>query len=697
MYRYSGKSGHIDELSGGRGGNGGRGGCGGVSGYSGQSVIIAYKNRMNEKKRSSSSANRGQSGQKGKAGRGGRDGLIMISRKGRKAIIKLSAMSDGIMDTIQKRHNIYYTKETGDSFNEFGVKSVTECSPIPYKPSVPSKPIALYQLETAYLNFMNEQNSVLIHSSLMNRPILYQIMNQTSEVPSLHQLIERVEALTSNEPPKSGGGNKLLQNMLVAIDSYSAKHDREQLVANITCAAVLSNIYRNKAAQQTNIVVNLEGFLEQSVKVSDNWESLSETLASQDQRNKYRDEYTKNYESRIKETNQVLDELQRDIEENHVDMSENIEKVLDEIEKLKVDNQKNAEDLNQKKSELQESLKKQQILGIFKTVFTTLSLIATAAVAIVVPPAAPFVGLAAGVGTTVIDSLAEDIPAVPFKPKDRVWADALALDLDGISQCDKYSESGLKKIQRQKRSVKETMTKIETGQKTVKTFGDLITPVARSVSQAFRNGKQKPEKMRLIEEAIKRNLADMHNLEKARKEISCLNQGLVGAVFNNISGDVKNQAGKSGVYLRMSKYKLQRTIDDFKAEMSKLIKHFESKGQVDTTFKRLENTILAINDVYGLSEAYNDQIKLAFYIADITKPTALITHEYESQVKSLKKKILASVVSQRYEQARRAFSLTSFPFFCAYDETSKASHNSLQTEVKNKLKTLLDLVKEDKV
>jgi hypothetical protein len=131
--------------------------------------------------------------------------------------------------------------------------------------------------------------------------------------------------------------------------------------------------------------------------------------------------------------------------------------------------------------------------------------------------------------------------------------------------------------------------------------------------------------------------------------------------------------------------------------MFQLIKYFESQGQVDTTFKRLENAILAINDVYGLSEAYNDQIKLAFYIADITKPTVRIPAEYELQVASLKKKILASAISQKYEQARRAFGFRSFPFFCVYDKRVKASANSLQTEVKDKLETLLELVKQDKV
>jgi len=660
--------------SGGRGGNGGRAGCGGVSGFGGQTLIFAYKNRMNQKKESSSSANRAQPGKNGKEGNGGKNGNTVIVIHHNRNIK---------VDRIAYVQPDYLSAESG--------VEPTECSPLPYKPSVPSKPIALYQLETEYLNFMNEQHSAQIHSNLMNRSFLNHIMNQASEVPSLHQLIKRVEALTSNEPLKIGGGNELLRSMLVAINSYSAKNEDEQLVANITSAAVLSAIHRNKVAQQTNIVVDLQSFLEQSVKVSDNWVSL----ASQVQKSEYTDDYTKSYKSRIKHASEVLDELQRDIEENHVDMSENIEKVLDEIEKLITEKKTNSEDLNRKKSELQDSLIKQQIFEFLKVVFTTLSLTATAAV---VPSAAPFVVLAVGAGTTVLDSLAEDIPAVPFKPKDRVWADALALSLDGISQCNKYSESGLIKSERPKRSLKETMTKVETGQKTVKAFGDLVTPVARSVSQAYKNGKQKPKTMRLMEEAIKRNLADMHNLERARNEISCLNRELVDAVFKNISDHTKDQAGKSSVYLRMSKYKLKRIIDDFRAVMFQLVQHFESKGLVDTTIKSLENAIITINDVNGLSEAYNDQIKFATYIADITKPTATSIHaDYERQVASLKKTILINVISQKYEQALKALGFWSFPFYCHNTELAMASHNSVQTDVAGKLKTLLDLVKSDKV
>jgi len=626
--------------SGGRGGNGGRAGCGGVSGFGGQTLIFAYKNRMNQKKESSSSANRAQPGKNGKEGNGGKNGNTVIVIHHNRNIK---------VDRIAYVQPDYLSAESG--------VEPTECSPLPYKLSVPSKPIALYQLETEYLNFMNEQHSAQIHSNLMNRSFLNHIMNQASEVPSLHQLIKRVEALTSNEPLKIGGGNELLRSMLVAINSYSAKNEDEQLVTNITSAAVLSVIHRNKVAQQTNIVVDLQGFLEQSVQVSDNWVSL----ASQVQKSEYTDDYTKSYKSRIKHASEVLDELQRDIEENHVDMSENIEKVLDEIEKLITEKKTNAEDLNRKKSELQDVL-------------------------------------AVGAGTTVLDSLAEDIPAVPFKPKDRVWADALALSLDGISQCNKYSESGLIKSERPKRSLKETMTKVETGQKTVKAFGDLVTPVARSVSQAYKNGKQKPKTMRLMEEAIKRNLADMFNLERARNEISCLNRELVDAVFKNISDHTKDQAGKSSVYLRMSKYQLKRIIDDFRAVMFQLVQHFESKGLVDTTIKSLENAIITINDVNGLSEAYNDQIKFATYIADITKPTATSIHaDYERQVASLKKTILINVISQKYEQALKALGFWSFPFYCHNTELAMASHNSVQTDVAGKLKTLLDLVKSDKV
>jgi ATP-dependent Lon protease len=149
----------------------------------------------------------------------------------------------------------------------------------------------------------------------MNRSFLNHIMNHTSEVPSLHQLIKRVEALTSHEPLKSSAGNELLRSMLVAINSYSAKNKDEQLVANITSAAVLSVIYRNKAAQQTNIVVDLQGFLQQSI-------------------------------SRIEQASEALNELKRDIEANNAEMNENIDKVIAEIGELKEKNYANRDAFN---------------------------------------------------------------------------------------------------------------------------------------------------------------------------------------------------------------------------------------------------------------------------------------------------------------------------------------------------------------
>ena len=548
------------------------------------------------------------------------------------------------------------------------------------------------------MKFTNDQSSKLVHSDLMNRPFLYNIMNGTSEMPSLHQLIERVEVLTRNESLESVSGNEiLLRKMLPAIDSYSAKTETEQLVANFTRAAVLSAIYRHKAAQQTNIIVDLQSFLDQSIIFSDEWESLTESLASQVHRKKSIVEYTKSYESRIKQANEVLVELQRDIEVNHVDMKGNIERVLTEIEELKKKKQVEADELNRKKSELQESLKKEQTLGIAKFFTTLATVVLTGFVAVVAPPAAPLVGIASTLVTTGLD-FAENTPAVSINRGDRQWADALAFDLERSKQCTRNPTSELSKSERTKRNLKEKMPKIETGQKKQKAFGDMVNPPFRSALDIYRKDEAGKDKVKLIEEAIEKNRADMHNLNRAKDQISCLNGEIIEAMFTNISDMVQNKSSQSGVYLRMSKYKLNRIIDDFKAEMFQLIKYFESKGQVDTTFKRLENAILAINDVYGLSEAYKDQISLATYIADMTKPTTLhIPAEYELQVASLKKKILASVVSQKYEQARRAFGLRSFPFFCVYDEQAKASTHGLQTGMKGKLKALLDLVQKDKV
>jgi len=159
--------------SGDRGGNAGKAGCGGFSGYSGQSVIIAYQNRINEKKESSSTAKRSQQGQSGKVGRGGKSTTAMI-KKG--YYIRTSFWCYFDSDGIQEPNEYFSTYDYADS----GIQP-TECSPLFYNPSVPSKPIALYQLETDYVHFINEQNSALFHSSLVNRSFLTHIMNRRSK------------------------------------------------------------------------------------------------------------------------------------------------------------------------------------------------------------------------------------------------------------------------------------------------------------------------------------------------------------------------------------------------------------------------------------------------------------------------------------------------------------------------------------
>jgi len=365
-------------------------------------------------------------------------------------------------------------------------------------------------------------------------------------------------------------------------------------------------------------------------------------------------------------------------------MNENIDKVIAEIGELKEKNDANRDALIRKKSELQKSLAKQKKLGIFKIIISAFTMIATCVVAAVAPPAAPFVpavGQLAGMG---LDSLSEDSFVISVNPQDKIWADALARDLGRAKQCSKYPESGQIKSRRQKRSASA--------------IAKTLVPIAQSGIGLAKNNEAGADKMKLAEEAIERNQVDKQILERAEIAISCLKEDLISEMFNNISGDIKDQAGKSGVHLRMSKYKLKRIIDDFKAEMFQLVQHFESKGLVDTTIKRLENTIITINDVYGLSEAYNDHMKFATYIAEITKPEAThIPADYEIQVASLKKAILTNVISQKYEQALKAFSFWSFPFYCHNTELAMRSHNSVQTDLAGKLKTMLDLVESDKV
>ena len=164
--------------SGSPGGNGGRAGCGGVSGYSGQTLIFAYQNRLNKKKESSPSVNRAQPGKRGKMGivRDGYTATVKHTVTGKRIskgnfIVNYKIDSEFIVECDLKLVPPEYR-----SVESSGYKCV-----VSDKPSVRSKPIALYQLETEYLNFMNEQNSVLIHSSLMNRSFLTHIMNRESK------------------------------------------------------------------------------------------------------------------------------------------------------------------------------------------------------------------------------------------------------------------------------------------------------------------------------------------------------------------------------------------------------------------------------------------------------------------------------------------------------------------------------------
>jgi hypothetical protein len=228
--------------------------------------------------------------------------------------------------------------------------------------------------------------------------------------------------------------------------------------------------------------------------------------------------------------------------------------------------------------------------------------------------------------------------------------------------------------------------------------------------QLFNDISAKNNEIGEIENQIKINDANYETLKSTEQDV---------ADFENIV--LKNNleklliirsiesANKSHSTLTYNEWKMKENLHELSSMIQKIVT-IESAGlnELSNTFSRIQIGIEALLDIHSHIETFYQQIKLARYIAAVTsnQHNIGIPTQYKDQVNKLERIIHENVISDLYEEAKKAFKLWSFPFQCEYEKLlmnhDQPTSNSTSTFSNNKvieysriLEEMFKIVKED--
>ena len=112
---------------------------------------------------------------------------------------------------------------------------------------------------------------------------------------------------------------------------------------------------------------------------------------------------------------------------------------------------------------------------------------------------------------------------------------------------------------------------------------------------------------------------------------------------------------------------MNRKLDELKAALEPMTIHFQEQHlDIKEAFTRTEGAMATVFTIHSHIEQYRQQAKLARYLDVITTEyvASVPPTYYDVDIDSIKESILKNLITERYEEAKKAFSYWSFPFQC---------------------------------
>ena len=706
------------------GGDGGRGGIGGLGGFSGTSILI---DKNDEVKIYTNYTRSGTSGVPGKPGLGGIRGdyaqrtfLIFIYPILIKSLtLNLAELLDnkGFEERFDK--SVSTLERCTNNGNIYLYKnSVAQIMP-------ERSQLSFYNHETEYLNFLTEVRKEFEETRLLERDFCKFLINNTSVMPNLKNLIERTKILNDFE------SRGLLPFLLEEIvDFYNrAENLNDKMVLLYIYATVQSTINRFNSQEETTLIINVKKLFEITRDEIKKWESLER----QNVKFLYKSNYESNLKIKIDEAQSFIETLQEDIENEEREVNKNIREILEKISKLKNESLENDRNYTNSKQEAEEELRKTLFLkltmGVFKIGCNALMLVGfqgqiagsilQTGLDIGTNIASSHMAKPITIKTTSFDTTldkalgdyktylkdlnSKELAKIESEVKTLETHEKIENKMESVEKVSnnkplevrieelpesrskykvqiKYGESMLnennpKEAEKYKNMVEKAKAKYESDNlKAEKAFDHLgkfskslkvakiISEVNKDYNDEYKIGKEEIEK---IKEEVEKNANIYRNLDKVEKEIEEFQNKLLKQIQNELKSFTRDLQGRSLISFNFKEWQMSKRLDELKSEMMSIMDKVEST-KLKNSMNRMEQAIKTIIDIHRGIANYKQQIEFSNLIADLTQTELQIgvPIEYQNELNSLKKTILANIIKESYEKALKAFKYWSFPFYC---------------------------------
>ncbi|RIB15750.1 hypothetical protein C2G38_1560688 [Gigaspora rosea] len=218
----------------------------------------------------------------------------------------------------------------------------------------------------------------------------------------------------------------------------------------------------------------------------------------------------------------------------------------------------------------------------------------------------------------------------------------------------------------------QTQTKLEelkknaTDQKTnieLRVLNDLNIAIetTEKVIELYDRYQKDKEKLDALSNSIKQANEDIKKLKQFEENI---NKAIVPMInkmqddINNIENKINN---KSHVFLDLTKWKVQTSLENIRNEIQKISKGFNIQEDTIRYMEKLDEGITTLINIYNHIQDYYDQVNLANYIAHIYSAT-----NKEDATIELEQEIRTNILIGHFKRAKNAFKQWVFPLANVY-------------------------------
>lgn len=519
----------------------------------------------------------------------------------------------------------------------------------------------------------------------------------------------------------------LYQSLLNRTDEYAKQPNRrpkkpadDKKVLTYLYTTILGREYNLQDRSESNLIVDIKSYLE-STKISIQKYKAASKVNTIDE---YRKEYEVSLENKIEEAdklvnNVIIPELKKILNENR----KNVDAVIDSIMRLEKQTEDNIQEMRKQREELQSKLVLSLICDYYTMAAGFLEIIPGAGMV-----AARITTAVVGVTEAVFDLNTVPTPPKPVelpsgskatnemvqdlrsKSKEEVSDlieisiktfskypgefDGILAEIEGIKQrLAKATDLGvISKLREELSQIPQRKLDTSSNMQTLTHFSNYDVKKKKGVKPAKPiTKKDKNTLVEIVKYAcdssailgfLKKSIGRIDNINKlgeAIKEQTKVLEQLgeyknsvrneMGPALEMMSGDVLNVAkslgGESQASLDVNKWQLQSKLRNMNINVQSMVKGLNVSDLFTNTFRKIEDALNTLVNVYDRIQSYQQEKKLANYIANVNSADSnsikVEDPKLQSAINYLELILSCNMVIQQYQIAVDSFKQYVFP------------------------------------